>query len=56
MMMGVIEHHKNRPMNPKSVCVPYELYLQRGMEDGHDVQDWLQTEQEIRQRVALGDG
>ena len=25
----------------------YEIYLKRGMEDGHDVEDWLQAEEEI---------
>jgi hypothetical protein len=28
----------------------YELYLQRGREDGHDVEDWLNAEKELRQR------
>jgi len=35
----------------------YELYLARGREDGHDVEDWLRaeeeiTEQEVRPRAA----
>jgi hypothetical protein len=25
----------------------YEIYLKRGMEDGHDVEDWLEAEKEI---------
>lgn len=29
----------------------YELYLSRGAEDGHDLDDWLQAETEIRQRA-----
>jgi Protein of unknown function (DUF2934) len=28
----------------------YELYLQRGREDGHDVEDWLMAEEELKQR------
>lgn len=28
----------------------YELYLGRGGEHGHDLDDWLQAESEIRQR------
>jgi Protein of unknown function (DUF2934) len=28
----------------------YELYLQRGCEDGHDVEDWLTAEKELTQR------
>jgi hypothetical protein len=26
----------------------YELYLARGCEDGHDVEDWVQAERELR--------
>ena len=29
-------------------CRAYELYLARGREDGHDVDDWLQAERELR--------
>jgi hypothetical protein len=25
----------------------YELYLERGMEDGHDVEDWICAEEEV---------
>lgn len=25
----------------------YELYVERGMEDGHDVEDWLRAEEEL---------
>ncbi len=25
----------------------YELYVERGMEDGHDVEDWLHAEEEV---------
>ena len=31
----------------------YELYEQRGREDGHDIGDWLQAESELTQRYAL---
>ena len=30
----------------------HELYLQRGCEDGHDVEDWLQAEAEMHETVA----
>ena len=30
--------------------VAYELYEQRGREDGHDFDDWLKAEQIVRQR------
>ena len=25
----------------------YELYIQRGQEDGHDIEDWLEAERQI---------
>ena len=28
----------------------YELYEQRGKEDGHDLEDWLRAEEEIKQK------
>jgi hypothetical protein len=28
----------------------HELYLQRGCEDGHDVEDWLKAENELKQQ------
>ena len=28
----------------------YELYLQRGCEDGHNIEDWLIAEKELKQR------
>ncbi|HEU5401443.1 MAG TPA: DUF2934 domain-containing protein [Terriglobales bacterium] len=28
----------------------YELYEQRGHDDGHDIDDWLRAEEEVRQR------
>jgi DUF2934 family protein len=30
----------------------YELYEQRGREDGHELDDWLQAESEITQKKA----
>jgi len=31
-------------------CRAYELYEQRGREDGHDLDDWLQAESEVAQK------
>jgi hypothetical protein len=28
----------------------YELYVERGREDGHDLEDWLQAEMEVTAR------
>lgn len=30
----------------------YEIYEQRGREDGHDLEDWLQAESELLHRSA----
>jgi hypothetical protein len=30
----------------------YQLYEERGREDGHDVEDWLRAEAEISRMVA----
>lgn len=30
----------------------YELYVDRGMEDGHDLADWFQAEQELAARKS----
>jgi P-type Cu2+ transporter len=30
----------------------YELYEQRGREDGHELDDWLQAESEVTQKKA----
>ena len=29
----------------------YSYYEARGREDGHDVEDWLKAEQELKQRI-----
>ncbi|HEY7128813.1 MAG TPA: DUF2934 domain-containing protein [Nitrospira sp.] len=31
----------------------YSFYEQRGRQDGHDVEDWTQAENTIREEVAL---
>jgi DUF2934 family protein len=30
----------------------FELYCERGGQDGHDVQDWLDAEQELRRAAS----
>ena len=30
----------------------YEIYLSRGASDGHDLEDWLQAERDLRQANA----
>ncbi len=36
----------------KSVVAPHELYEQRGRDDGHELDDWLQAESEVTQQKA----
>jgi len=31
----------------------YEIYLERGKQSGHDVDDWLQAEQELERGVLV---
>ncbi|HXE89838.1 MAG TPA: DUF2934 domain-containing protein [Terriglobales bacterium] len=31
----------------------YELYVERGYEDGHDTEDWLRAESEVLSRHGL---
>ena len=37
------------PTQQEIAARAYELYLQRGRQSGHDVDDWLQAEYELRQ-------
>jgi hypothetical protein len=30
----------------------YELYEQRGAQDGHELEDWLQAEAEVKQSMS----
>lgn len=37
------------PINKQIEIRAYELYLQRGCKDGHDLEDWLIAEREVKQ-------
>jgi len=54
-----------RPLNPEAV-VPalsgeeigrraYEIYLARGAQPGHDLEDWLQAEKELLDEIRRGE-
>ena len=51
---AVVEPPKNAAAQPATVTTDdivrraYDLYLARGREDGHDVEDWMQVEREWR--------
>ena len=38
-----------RPTHQEIAARAYQLYLQRGRQEGHDVDDWLQAEYELMQ-------
>lgn len=37
-----------RPPDSQIAARAYQLYLDRGAADGHDMDDWLQAERELR--------
>ena len=37
------------PLREKIEARAHEIYLARGAEPGHELEDWLQAEQEIRE-------
>jgi hypothetical protein len=48
-----VRHHQVEQAFPTEKHIAaraYELYLQRGCENGHDVEDWLIAEKELKQR------
>ena len=41
----------NAPISEQEIAQrAYELYVARGGADGHDVEDWLQAERELREQ------
>ena len=38
-----------QPTHQEIAARAYDLYLQRGRQDGHEVDDWLQAEYELMQ-------
>jgi hypothetical protein len=34
-------------------CRAYQLYEDRGREDGHDLEDWIRAEAEISRKIKL---
>jgi hypothetical protein len=41
-----------RELQEQIRCRAYELYEERGRQDGHGMDDWLQAEAEVTQRKA----
>ena len=46
---GKQETESSTELNERIRCRAYELYEQRGREDGHDLDDWFQAESEMTQ-------
>ena len=40
-------------VHARVAVLAYSFYEQRGRQDGHDVEDWIQAENTIREEVAL---
>jgi DUF2934 family protein len=40
------------PGNDEIARRAFELYCARGCEDGHDIEDWLRAERELREATA----
>ncbi len=39
----------NRPTEEEIRVRAYQIYVERGRQDGHDIDDWLQAEYELTQ-------
>jgi hypothetical protein len=37
----------NSPREPEIAARAYELYLERGCTDGHDLEDWFEAERDL---------
>jgi hypothetical protein len=44
----------DRPSDEEIRIRAYELYLERGGENGNEVDDWLRAEKEYRERSRIG--
>ena len=54
MAKAELQPYPNVVSNNREVIAQraYALYLARGREDGHDVEDWLQAERELREMAS----
>jgi Protein of unknown function (DUF2934) len=48
------QHDANKTLQSQIQDRAYALYEQRGRSDGHDWEDWIQAEQEVRDKYGLG--
>lgn len=41
-------------LRPEEIqLIAYQLFLERGMEDGHDLEDWFKAEEEVVRRKTM---
>jgi len=52
-LASITSEQTHVPTHEAIAARAYELYLQRGAEDGQDLRDWLQAEQELSDDRAL---
>jgi hypothetical protein len=49
-----VEHLAVEPTHEDIARRAYQLFEARGREHGHDVEDWLQAERELRNQAVVG--
>ena len=50
----IVEHLAIEPTHEDTARRAYELFEDRGGEHGHDWEDWLQAERELREQGVVG--
>ena len=46
-------NHEETKMKTEIRTRAYELYEERGRRDGHQLEDWIQAEQEVHDKLGL---
>jgi hypothetical protein len=53
---GIVPGGMDQSLQNEIALRAYELYLQRGETDGHEVEDWLRAEREVLSKQDRQDG
>lgn len=53
---GIVPGGMDQSLQNEISLRAYELYLQRGETDGHEVEDWLRAEREVLSKQDRQDG
>src|ERR1044071_911894 len=51
---NAVEHLAIEPTHEDIARRAYQLFEDRGREHGHDLEDWLQAERELRDQAVVG--